>query len=72
MTRRCETDVLSKCHEEYILVDEEKLTLTVTFFCALMNSRGTATMFDDFQIVFSRVLLPFILMTDGPQIFHMI
>jgi hypothetical protein len=25
MTRRCETDVLAHCHEEYILVDEEKI-----------------------------------------------
>ncbi len=53
------------------LLMKKKLTLIVTFFCAEMNSRGTAIILDDFQIVFCRVLFPFNLITEGPQIFHM-
>ena len=62
---------LTVIRKTYLLM-KKKSTLTVTLFCALMNSRGTSTIFDNFQTVFCRMLLPFILITKGPQIFHMI
>ncbi len=54
---------------------KKKSTLKVMLFCADINSCGTATMFDCLRIlriVTCQVSLPFILMTKGPQICHMI
>ena len=63
--------LLTVIKKTYLLM-KKKSTLTVMLFCADINSRGTATMFDNFLVAVCRVLFPFILMTKGPQIFHMI
>ena len=72
MTCCSEANVITHGHQEYILIDEEEVTLIVMLFCANINSRGTATMFDCLRIVTCWVSFPFILMTKGPQICHMI
>ena len=66
-----QTCLLTVIRNTYVLM-KKKSTLSVMLYCADINSRGNATMFDGFLGGCCRVSFPFILMTKGPQIFHVI
>jgi hypothetical protein len=66
-----EVEALTVIRNTYLLM-KKKSTLSVMLFCADINSRDNATMFGGFLGGCCRVSFAFILMTEGPQIFHMI
>ena len=66
-----QTLLLTVIRNTYLFM-KKKSKLSVMLFCADMNSRGTATIFDSFLGGCCCVSFPFIFMTKGPQILHMI